>query len=179
MFENKKKSKKQTFSRVVYKLIQVSLTLRDGGIFSAPLITLSFCTEVSVYGSCFDSPFLGTNTGEGGGLMSATLSFFSSTRFSPSFKNCPKRSKRDEKKASYKNNKKQMITTTSHHCRCYVLFSCSIGHDCALDQKLVFAVQIGWSHALSLHSHCTNRNEERKIMFHLFSATDIWVESFW
>ena len=73
------------------------LTLRGGGIFSTPLrALLSFCTEVSWHWSCFDSPFLGSNTGEAGGLTRETLNFFSSTHFSPSFKNCAR--KRSQKK---------------------------------------------------------------------------------
>ncbi|WVZ10418.1 hypothetical protein V8G54_014948 [Vigna mungo] len=58
-----------------------------GGIFSTPLSTLSLCTSISLDGSCFISPFTGSNTGEDDGLMRTTLSFFSSISLPLSFAN--------------------------------------------------------------------------------------------
>lgn len=60
-------------------------------MFSTPLGTLSFGTLISLDGSCFVSPFTGSKTGEDGGLMRTTFSFFSSIYFPLSFANCQKR----------------------------------------------------------------------------------------
>jgi len=60
-------------------------------MFSTPLSTLSFCTSISLDGSCFTSPFTGSNTGEDDGLRRTTLSFFSSISLPLSFANCRER----------------------------------------------------------------------------------------
>lgn len=57
-------------------------------MFSIPLGTLSFSTLIWLDGSCLISPFTGSKTGEDGGLMRTTFSFFSSTYFPVSFANC-------------------------------------------------------------------------------------------
>lgn len=46
---------------------------------------------------------------------------------------------------------KHATTTNSHHIRRDVLFRCSRGDDCALNQELVFALHIRWSRTLSQH----------------------------
>ncbi len=60
-------------------------------MFSSPLSTLSFCTEASKGGSCFNTPLIGSSTGEGGGIIRITLNFFSTMYLPLSFANCQKK----------------------------------------------------------------------------------------